>query len=240
MYDAMTDFDARRVKEEPAYRRLVEVHRIRTALDAGCGTGFHSLLLAGMGVQVTAADVSAEMVERLGSRARAAGVDIVSVQTDFRTLAAHVSPPFDAIFCLGNSLPHLLAGDDLADALGNFHTLLRPDGVVVLQILNYERILAVRERVLNVRKSGAATYVRFYDYDLPGGLLRFNILSLTEGAGGVSPALASVLLRPWSRGEVTAALDRAGLGGTEAYGNVALAPYDPASSADLVLLARRR
>ena len=39
MYDTMTDFDARTEKEEPAYRRIVDLHQIRTALDAGCGTG---------------------------------------------------------------------------------------------------------------------------------------------------------------------------------------------------------
>jgi glycine/sarcosine N-methyltransferase len=239
MYDAMTDFDARQKKEEPAYRRLVNLHQIRTALDAGCGTGFHSLLLSRLGVEVTATDVSGEMVERVRHHARDAGLAVTTVQSDFRTLASRVAAPFDAIFCLGNSLPHLLAEEDLGSALKNFHTLLRPGGVVILQILNYERILAGRERVLNVRTSGGATYVRFYDYDLPGGLLRFNILTLDEKQGGGSHVLDSLLLRPWKRGEIDAHLTRCGFTDATAYGSIALSPYDPATSSDLVLLAPR-
>jgi glycine/sarcosine N-methyltransferase len=239
MYDAMTDFDARRKKEEPAFSRLVDLYKIRTALDAGCGTGFHSLLLSRLGVDVTATDVSGEMVERVRRHARDAGMEVTAVQSDFRTLAAHVAAPFDAVFCLGNSLPHLPADEDLASALKNFYALLRPGGVVILQILNYERILAGRERVLNVRTSGGATYVRFYDYDLPGGLLRFNILTLQEKQGGGSHVLDSLLLRPWVRGEVEALIARCGFLDVGAYGSIALSPYDPAASPDLVLLARR-
>jgi glycine/sarcosine N-methyltransferase len=239
MYDAMTDFDARQMKEEPAYRRLVDLHKIRKALDAGCGTGFHSLLLSRLGVEVTATDVSAEMVERVRHHVREAGLAVTTVQSDFRALASRVAATFDAVFCLGNSLPHLLAEEDLANALKNFHALLRPGGVVIIQIVNYERILAGRERVLNVRTSGGATYVRFYDYDLPGGLLRFNILTLDEKRGRGSHVLDSILLRPWIRGEVDAHLTRCGFTDATAYGSVALSPYDPVTSPDLVLLARR-
>jgi ubiquinone/menaquinone biosynthesis C-methylase UbiE len=57
-YDTMTGFQKRFVHEKPFFRLLVEKYKIRTVLDAGCGTGFHSLLLAQLGVQVTAIDVS--------------------------------------------------------------------------------------------------------------------------------------------------------------------------------------
>src|SRR5512135_913220 len=61
-YDSMTGFQKRFVQEKPFFRLLVDRHRIRTALDVGCGTGFHSLLLAQLGVEATGIDVSPAMI----------------------------------------------------------------------------------------------------------------------------------------------------------------------------------
>ncbi len=56
-YDLMTGFEKRFAHEEPFFRILLGRQTITTAVDAGCGTGFHSLLLAQLGVSVTAVDV---------------------------------------------------------------------------------------------------------------------------------------------------------------------------------------
>jgi len=45
-------------------------------LDCGAGTGFLSLLAAELGYRVTALDLSPAMLDRLGEKARAAGLDI--------------------------------------------------------------------------------------------------------------------------------------------------------------------
>lgn len=66
-----------------------------SVLDAGAGTGFVSLILAGLGYQVTAADLSEEMLAVLRSKADRLGLNI-------RTLKADVAHPpsgetFDAV-----------------------------------------------------------------------------------------------------------------------------------------------
>jgi len=45
-YDQMTGFESRFAREGPFFKTLIEDHGIGTSLDAGCGTGFHSLLLS--------------------------------------------------------------------------------------------------------------------------------------------------------------------------------------------------
>lgn len=63
-------------------------------LDAGAGTGFLSLLLAGQGYQVTAMDLSPGMLEVLRAKAAGLGLEVQAVQADA------VSPPdgpFDAV-----------------------------------------------------------------------------------------------------------------------------------------------
>ncbi len=63
-----------------------------SVLDAGAGTGFVSLILAGLGYQVTAVDLSAQMLAVLSSKADRLGLSI-------RTLHADVAdPPPDEIF----------------------------------------------------------------------------------------------------------------------------------------------
>jgi hypothetical protein len=43
-YDEMTGFERRFSHERPFFRMLIERYNVSTALDAGCGTGFQSLL----------------------------------------------------------------------------------------------------------------------------------------------------------------------------------------------------
>jgi SAM-dependent methyltransferase len=61
-------------------------------LDAGAGTGFVSLILAGLGYQVTAMDLSAQMLAVLRSKADRLGLDIRTVHADV------VHPPSGEIF----------------------------------------------------------------------------------------------------------------------------------------------
>lgn len=67
------------------------------ALDAGCGTGVFSIMLAQHGMQVTAVDIAPQMVAAAADRARAAGVaqrvtftagDIEDVQGSFDVVAS--------------------------------------------------------------------------------------------------------------------------------------------------------
>jgi ubiquinone/menaquinone biosynthesis C-methylase UbiE len=61
-YDEMTGLESRFSKEEPIFQSLLKKYHIEKALDAGCGTGFHSILLAQLGLQVTATDISEHML----------------------------------------------------------------------------------------------------------------------------------------------------------------------------------
>src|SRR5512134_2992369 len=75
-YDAMTTFEKRFVQEEPFFKLLAQRHRIASALDAGSGTGFHSIVLARLGVAVTAVDISSRMLDELSRHTRQLGLGI--------------------------------------------------------------------------------------------------------------------------------------------------------------------
>lgn len=96
-------------------------------LDAGCGTGSLSLVLAGLGHQVCGIDLSPAMIARAQAKARAAGQQI-----DFQLMdaAAPYFPPasFDALVCR-----HLLwALPDPPRVLRRWADLLKPGGRMLI------------------------------------------------------------------------------------------------------------
>jgi 2-polyprenyl-3-methyl-5-hydroxy-6-metoxy-1,4-benzoquinol methylase len=238
-YDAMTGFEHRFVTERPFFRLLVERFDIRTAMDAGSGSGFHSLLLAQLGVAVTAVDASQAMLDQLSRHAEHLGVHVTPVRSTFQELDRTVDTRHDAVFCLGNSLSHLLTPADLDKSLRSFAAVLRPGGKLILQLLNYERILETRERVQSVKQTADTTFVRFYDYE--GELIRFNVLKLEKKASGtLTHSLHSTLLRPIQRSHLVAALRGAGYSEIETFGGISMEEFVPGASKDLVVHALRR
>jgi glycine/sarcosine N-methyltransferase len=237
-YDTMTGFEKRFVQERPFFRVLVERFKIKSALDAGCGSGFHSLLLAQLGVQVTAVDISAEMLRRVEQHARDLNVHVKTLRGTFQELDRVVKDKFDAVFSLGNSLPHILTLKELTRALRNFGSLLNPQGILFVQNLNYDRILAKRDRVQSSKEIGNKTFVRFYDYDEKGIL--FNILTLDKSKGTLEQKLETVRLRPLLQDELLMCLVDTGFSDIQSYGTISMEAFDPTKSKDLVVLAQKR
>ena len=236
-YDQMTGFEARFVRERPFFTTLVEDHRIKTALDAGCGTGFHSLLLARLGVKVTAVDLSEAMLEKLRGHAASEGMSIATARASFQELQQHLKTSFDGVFCMGNALAHLLTADDLRLALDNFSAFLRPGGILVFQVLNFERILVERPRVLSVKTDGATVYTRSYEYADP--LIRFNIAKSTEGNAQPDEVITT-MLRPVLWKDLSVMLAGAGFESVRCFGSISMTEYAPATSQDLFVLASRK
>ncbi len=236
-YDLMTDLAKRFVQERPFFRLLVERYGLRTALDAGCGTGFHSLLLSQLGVKVTAVDIAGVMLERLKAHAAEMGLNIETVRADFLELPGLVRGEFDALFVMGNSLAHLVTDDAVRRALANFHRLLRPGGMVFIQLLNYHRILRNRERIQSVRESGGKTFVRFYDYN--DRMLTFNLLTVDASGGTSRQRLESIPLRALLPEEVDGFVREAGFIDGRTFGGINMGKFEPDESRDLVLVAHR-
>jgi glycine/sarcosine N-methyltransferase len=237
-YDGMTGLEQRFPQERPFFRILIERYNLKNALDAGCGTGFHSLLLAQLGLQVTATDISEEMLIQTRTHAKEFGVDIKTINSTFPGLQKVVHRKFDSVFCMGNTFAHLLTEKDLLDSLKSFYGLMNPEGILFLQILNYNRILTHHERIQSIKEANGKMFVRFYDYNKI--LIRFNILTIEKAKEGILHSLKSVNLRPWNAPEVVRLLRNAGLSDVKTFGSIAMEKYDAKTSKDVVLLARRK
>jgi glycine/sarcosine N-methyltransferase len=249
-YDRFVNWPARLEYELPFVQRQLESASARSVLDAACGTGMHAIALARRGYAAAGADLSAPMIVRAIENAAAAEVSVRFAPAGFGDLSRLFqdvpSFPFDALLCLGNSLPHLLSPDLLAQALADFAACLRPGGLALIQNRNFDALAVSRERWMEPQAARSAPqgeeewiFVRFYDYR-PDGLIDFNILTLHRSPGEAwKQQVASTGLRPLLRDELVEELGRAGFEGISCYGSMAGDPFDPASSGNLVVVARK-
>lgn len=239
-YDVMVNWPERLARETPFLQRVLG-DAGRRVLDVGSATGKHALHLAALGYDVFGADPSGQMVER--ARALAEGRPSVSfVQAGFGGLRGATQGEFDAAICLGNTLPHVRSQTDLAQTLADFAAVLRPGGVLVLQLLNYDRILARRQRFLGQTQAkgsrGEYLFFRFYDYGVEG--LTFNMLIQHRAADGQWQwRVESTLLQPVLSSQLLAALEGAGFESIATFGNYGGDPFDPLESNDLIVVAHR-
>ncbi|MCX6143857.1 MAG: methyltransferase domain-containing protein [Ignavibacteriales bacterium] len=237
-YDTMTSFEQRFIQERPFFQALIDRFHFRSALDAGCGSGFHSLLLSQLGVDVLGVDVSAEMLRLAEGHARELSASIRTLQGSFENLGDLIKERFESVFAMGNSLAHLLSAATVEKALRNFATVLDPHGVLVVQILNYERVVTRREHIQNEKQVGTKTFVRSYDYDAAGIL--FNIVTREQKNAISEEKIQTVRLRPVFRAELVTLLERVGFTGIDIFGGISLVPFDALNSKDLIVLAKKR
>ncbi|MCP3424445.1 class I SAM-dependent methyltransferase [Nocardioides pinisoli] len=123
-------------------------------LDATCGTGTQALPLAAAGYSVVGTDVSREAVGRAGTEAALRHLEVDLMVRDVRELDAEAIGVFDAVISCDNALPHLLNDEDLARALANLWHCLRPSGVLLVSIRDYDTLREQRPEGVPVSVHG--------------------------------------------------------------------------------------
>jgi len=115
----------------------------RTAriLDCACGIGTQAVGLASLGYDVTASDISGGELCEARKRAEKNGVDIRFERADFRALAATFPERFDIVIAMDNALPHMLTKEALGAAVGSIIGRVRPGGLFVASIRDYDSLL---------------------------------------------------------------------------------------------------
>jgi 2-polyprenyl-3-methyl-5-hydroxy-6-metoxy-1,4-benzoquinol methylase len=237
-YDLMTEFPERFPRERPHFQALLDKFHFRTVLDAGAGTGFHSLVLAQLGVQVTAVDISPKMIAVLQDHAQKYGVEVRSFVSGFTEMPKVVGDTFDGVFCLGNSLAHAASREELVSWLRAFAKVLRHDGVLVLQNVNYDRILAERNRIQSTKDVGSKSFTRYYDFE--GDRVIFNIRTAERTGSGINESVRKVSLLALKKSALIEALESAGFSDVETFGGMSLGGFEAGTSKDLVIFARNK
>ena len=245
-YDRMVSWPARIAREEAFFQHLFAENDVRRVLDAACGTGMHAIEFARRGLRSAGADLSPAMIGRARENARATGVDVDLQAAAFGELAGRFNGPFDALTCLGNSLPHLIDDRSLAAALLDFASLLRPGGVLVIQNRNYDRLLRDRQRFMPLAAredtEGETLFLRMTDFPPAADTsesIEFTIVTLKKRGGTWNQTTRATPLRAIRRATIERALKGAGFSSLRIYGSFSLTPFDAPDAGDLVAIAKK-
>lgn len=230
-------------REEPLIRRVLDGAPSRRVLDLGCGTGEHARFLASLGFEPTGVDASEAQV----AAAREADPGGRYLQGSLTALHALPEADFGGALCLGNTLPHLTEEADLQACFDGLADRLLLGGALLLQLLNYDRILGRGERtfpvVVRPGEGGAETVFLRLMTPGPDGRVAFMPAVLRWRPGAEPPlevvSAPEVGLRGWRCSEVEAALKACGFEVREVLGGMTGDAWSPASP-DLVVVALRR
>ncbi len=140
------NWDASMARQGEALVGLIEAQLAQSQppgariLDAACGIGTQTLPLAARGFRLVARDLSPAAVARLQREADARSLLLDAAVADMRHVGSSVSGSFDVVLAFDNSVAHLLTDDDLRTAFRQFLGALRPGGVFLCSVRDYDKV----------------------------------------------------------------------------------------------------
>ena len=238
VYESLVDWPRRLAREEPFYRRWFEHCQVRRVLDAACGTGHHAAMFHRWGLAVEGADLSAAMIERARSRyGEPPGLRWAVRSFD---QPGGTDEPFDAALCVGNSLALAPDRPTVQRALQQMLAAVRPDGLVIVHLLNLWRLPdgpCVWQRCQRVGvPPGEVLAVKGVHRSGQQGFVDLVVANLSE-AGTMETE--SVPLLGLEAGELEQTVRAAGASSCEFFGDYDGASYVRETSVDLILVARK-
>lgn len=231
-YDSMIPFEKVIERKKELFKNLIKGLN-KTIADIGCGTGSDSLALAGLGYKVTSFDPSAQMLNKATLNAKSSGLDLDFYQFGAAQIPDNFNGKYDVVISFGNAFANI-PPDEFDSSVRRCFSLLGGKGELYIQILNYEKILLEKKRIVSITTGEEKYFVRFYDFY--ENKVVFNILQFDK-AKPAEHQLISTKIYPYSVDDFTIALEKAGFGSVKYFGSFNLTPFDPQISNDLIITA---
>lgn len=140
---------------------FLKKHLSGRVLDVGAGTGTLMLHLSPHLEQVDGLEYSPEMVAL--AREKLAGTSNTCIKTgDMCQIQDLFDGPYDCIYCVGNTLPHLQGPQEILEVFRQVYGLLKPSGHLILQTVNFHQVLQQKHLTFPVLGRGDLTFQRTY------------------------------------------------------------------------------
>lgn len=229
-YDIMVNWDKRFAEEFPALFGLLKKNRVRTILDVGVWTGEYTIGVAKKGVKILGLDhqkIMIEMSEKKRNDLPKKIKDNVSfLLTDYSDFSSKINNKYDAAICMGNSLPYIpVSLQTLFDQISK--SLKDKNAVIVLQLLNFEKILKLKNRLLSfiIQKSREGDrkehlYIEFFDKQKGNILTHHVIIFDSDSQNWIYKGTTSVPIHDIRRETLKKILQKAGFKKISFSGNM--------------------
>ena len=231
-YDEMISFKSALERKKTSLKEILKPG-MKTAADLGCGTGLDSIALTQFGLKVTAFDPSSEMLKKAEANSVRAALKIDFHNHFIDKIPVSHTAKFDLVISSGNTFANI--PENLFDvSIKKCFELLNPKGMLVIQVLNYEKILKQKSRILNINEGDDEFFVRFYDFN--NEKLLFNILAFNKYHTRGNITITTELF-PYNKNDFGQSLAKAGFTKPEFSSNLSGDKFDPETSHDLFIKA---
>ncbi len=245
-YRRLIAWESRIKREWPLLEEILRSAPSRRVLDLGSGTGEHARFLASHGFEVVGVDSSPSMLEK--SVTEKAERNVRFVEGDIRDVDRVVEGKFGAAICVGNVLPHLTEREDLQRFARALRNVILPGGPVFIQILNYDRIEAKKERALPINflpdpddPKATIVFVRLMELQ-PDGRVIFIPSSLKLRVDRDEPlelvSTQRVEVRGWRHADLERAFRENGFPSQTTFGAFDKSAFDGTESRDVIFIGR--
>jgi SAM-dependent methyltransferase len=212
-------------------------------LELGCGSGRLMEPMLEAGAQVTGVDPEPAMLRAAAVRLAAYGDRLRLVPGDMRTV--RLAERFDLVVVGLNTFMHLLSSRDQITALERAHALLRPGGLLLLDLANPHMVLrdvpaGVQQHRFTKQAGEPPRLVTLWSvtYPAPAEQLVQTLLYFDEvpqDQPQLQRTLFEVVLRLLYRYEMELLLARTGFALRQIFGDYESSPYDDDSERMVVV-----
>jgi len=209
---------------------------IKTVADIGCGSGIDSIAFASLGVDVSGFDSSEMMVKKAKENSEKANEKINFYNYTAQNIPASFNSKFNFICSLGNTVANI-PPDDISVTIKRFAELLNKNGKLLFHILNYEKIIRVNERIVNINKGESDYLIRFYDFKKD--FINFNILKF-DISNPKQRELISTKVYPHSLEMFLNLLEENDFIKVEVYQDLKQTPFNLETSSDIYFFAEKK
>jgi 2-polyprenyl-3-methyl-5-hydroxy-6-metoxy-1,4-benzoquinol methylase len=193
-------------------------------LDIGCGIGELSFELSRHFKKVDAIDLDKSMIQRadqdFGTKAGNLNFNVLNMLEIERTFGPN---SMDAIVCFGNTLVHLDGPEQLLNFFKQSRAVLKNHGKLLLQIINYDRIIDQDIKTLPTIENDEIKFVRNYRLHPDQKILDFETILTIKKTGKTLEN--TIQLYPVRKHEIIELVKKSGFNEIALYGNFKREPF---------------
>lgn len=225
---------------DQTFKGLAEKRKELKLLDVGCGTGSYAVALAELGYQLSAVDLDPEMISLAEAKRKKTAAEpefyrlgMLSLKEKFKKSS------FAGIYLIGNVLVHLKAAE-IKEFLKMAAELLKAEGKIFIQIVNYKRILELNLDGLPTiySQDGSVRFERDYEYNEAENIIYFKTRLIDHFEDQILTE-NKIELYPLCRAELEKYLIEAGFEIDNLYGSFKADSFRELKSMPLILTASK-
>ena len=219
-YDLMVNWKKRFAEEFPVLLSLFKKEKVKTILDVGVWTGEYTIGLAKKRIGILGLDDHEIMIqmseEKKQKLPESVKKNVNFLVTDYTDFSDRLQMKFDAAICMGNALPYIPAS--LPVLFREISKSLRDkNAVIILQILNFEKILKSKNRLISfiIQKSKEAygkehLFMEFFDKPEGKTMIHHVVIFDSDGKNWIYKGTTSVPVQDIRKNDIEKILRKNG------------------------------